>query len=287
MLRAFNQAFTAFPNDVGFNNGLPAPPEPDFVGGLEMRQFHPFPADELVSGAVLFRDDPFSVALPHVAGEWKGRGKDMDQAEMRSAYDGAALTFTQSQALAYLGNSAGPPGHAEVATFTTDNGTSIGFFAHYAAVPEDGGTLEYHQYPIASTNPAAGGGAGRRHRRSARRRPRALGDGPARVRDSGSGARHGAGVRAAVAAARGRAAAGRDGPCPSRARRHAAARASRSDGGLVRAVPAPVPGQGLRARAAPARRGRPGVPLRRTPPRPFRRVPQRARRTRTRRRPRG
>jgi hypothetical protein len=146
--RAFNQAFTAFPRDVGFNNGLSAP-QPDFVEGLEIREYQPFPVDEQVSGAVLFRDDPFSVTLPHIAGEWKGRGKDMDEAKMRSAYDRAALTYARNQALSYPGNP-DPPGHAEVATFTTD-GTNINFFAHYAAVSGDG-VLEYHQYPIASTN---------------------------------------------------------------------------------------------------------------------------------------
>jgi hypothetical protein len=58
--RAFNQAFTAFPRDVGFKDGLPAP-QPDFVEGLEIREYQPFPIDEQVGGAVLFRDDPFSV----------------------------------------------------------------------------------------------------------------------------------------------------------------------------------------------------------------------------------
>ncbi|KAK4033189.1 hypothetical protein C8A01DRAFT_40349 [Parachaetomium inaequale] len=122
--RAFNQAFTAFPRDVGFNNSLSAP-QPNFVEGLEIREYQPFPVDEQVSGAVLFRDDPFSVTLPHIAGEWKGRGKDMDEAKMQSA-------------------------HAEVATFTAD-GTNINFFAHCAATSE-AGVLEYHQYPITSTN---------------------------------------------------------------------------------------------------------------------------------------
>jgi hypothetical protein len=73
----------------------------------------------------------------------------MDEAKVQSAYDGAALTYARNQALSYLGNP-DPPGHAEVATFTTD-GTNINFFAHYAAVSEDG-VLEYHQYPVTSTN---------------------------------------------------------------------------------------------------------------------------------------
>jgi hypothetical protein len=146
--RAFNQAFTGIPKDAGFNTGLSAP-EPGFIEGLEIREYQPFPVDEQGSGAVLSKDDPFSVTLPHIAGEWKGRGKDMAEAKMQSAYDGAALVYARNQALSYVGEP-DPPGHAEVATFTT-NGTTINFFAHYAEASEEG-MLEYHQYPTTSAN---------------------------------------------------------------------------------------------------------------------------------------
>ncbi|KAI0011689.1 hypothetical protein F4779DRAFT_173757 [Xylariaceae sp. FL0662B] len=146
--KMFNQAFTGFPKEVGFNNGLSAP-QPDFVEGLRMEEFLPFPVDDHVSGAVLVKDDPYSVTLPHLAGEWKGRGKDMEEARLQSAYVGAALVHSRNQALAHIGKP-DPPGHAEVATFTTD-GTNINFFAHYSAPSEDG-MLKYHQYPISSTN---------------------------------------------------------------------------------------------------------------------------------------
>ncbi|KAK3904003.1 hypothetical protein C8A05DRAFT_42877 [Staphylotrichum tortipilum] len=95
-------------------------------------EYRPSPAEQ-VPGAVLYRDDPDSLALLHLAGEWKGPGRDMGEA----------------QALDAIGT-ADPPGHAKVTTFTTD-GTTLNFFAHYAATAEDG-TPEYHQYPIASTN---------------------------------------------------------------------------------------------------------------------------------------
>ncbi|KAM5347356.1 hypothetical protein ACJ41O_010361 [Fusarium nematophilum] len=146
--RVFNQVFTGFPKDAGFNNGLSAP-QPDFVEGLEMEQFRPFPIDDQIDGAILYQDDPNSVTLSHLAGEWKGRGKGMEEARLQSAYDGAALVYGRSQAL----DSIGKPhlaGHAKVTTFTTD-GTTLNFFAHYAAPSEDG-TPEYHHYPIASTN---------------------------------------------------------------------------------------------------------------------------------------
>ncbi|TAQ88746.1 hypothetical protein B7494_g2924 [Chlorociboria aeruginascens] len=146
--RALNQAFTAFPKDMGFNNGLLAP-QPDFVEGLEMEEFRPFPVDEYVQGAVLYKDDRRSVTLPHLAGEWKGPDGSMAEATLQSSYDGAALVYSRDQALAFQGES-DPPGHASITTFTT-NGTQVHFYAHYATPTEDG-TLEYHQFPVKSTS---------------------------------------------------------------------------------------------------------------------------------------
>ncbi|EOO01336.1 hypothetical protein UCRPA7_3163 [Phaeoacremonium minimum UCRPA7] len=148
--RAFNRSFTNVPLNAGYNNGLSAP-QPDFVEGLEVEEYRPFPIDKHVPGATLYQDDPFSLTLPHVAGEWKGSGKDMDQARLQSAYDGAAMVYARTQALSYMGKS-DPPGHAAITTFTTD-GTNLIMYAHYA-IPseEDEDTLEYHQYQYASTN---------------------------------------------------------------------------------------------------------------------------------------
>lgn len=147
--QAINQAFTNFPKDVGFNNCLSAP-KPDFIEGLAMKEFGPFPISEYVNGAVLHRDDPNSLTLPHLAGEWKMFGKSMKEAAEQSAYDGAALVYARNEALSYLGRS-DPPGHAEIMTFATD-GTSLKTFAHYRAASENG-TVEYHQYPVASVFP--------------------------------------------------------------------------------------------------------------------------------------
>ncbi|KAK0655388.1 hypothetical protein B0T16DRAFT_289635, partial [Cercophora newfieldiana] len=148
--KALNRPFTGFPKDVGFNNGLSAP-QPDFVEGPEMRTHRPFPVDEHVPGAALYRDDPRSITLPQIAGEWKGPTGDMREARMQSAYDGAAMVHARTQALAYMGKE-DPPGHAEITTFTTD-GTNLNLYAHYATPAEgDENTLEYHQYPISSTN---------------------------------------------------------------------------------------------------------------------------------------
>jgi hypothetical protein len=124
--RAFNRAFTGFLKDVGFNNGL-SNSQPDFVEGPRMEEFDPFPVDEHVSGAVLYRGDRRSVTLPHVAGEWKGPDGNMKEAKLQSSCDRAALAYARRQALAYLGKP-DPPGHAEITTFTTD-GTNLHLFA--------------------------------------------------------------------------------------------------------------------------------------------------------------
>ncbi|KAK7414494.1 hypothetical protein QQX98_006681 [Neonectria punicea] len=143
-----NQPFTGFPKEVGFNNGLSAP-QPDFAEGVRVKDYRPFPVDEFIHGAVLHKNDISSITLPHFAGEWKGRGKNMEEARLQSSYDGAALVYARNQALSYLGKS-DPPGHAEITTFATD-GRLVDHYAHYAAVTEDG-SLEYHQYLYANTD---------------------------------------------------------------------------------------------------------------------------------------
>ena len=146
--RAFNHPFSNFPRDAGFNNGLSAP-QPDYVEGLRLREFAPVPVRQNIPGSVLYFDDPGSITLSHLAGEWKARGKDMQSAQMQSAYDGAALVYARNQALSYIGKP-DPPGHAHVTTFTTD-GTNLNLYAHYAA-PSDGGAVEYHQHKFKSVN---------------------------------------------------------------------------------------------------------------------------------------
>jgi hypothetical protein len=48
----------------------------------------PYPADEQLSAAVLYKDDP--------TGEWKGRGKYIEEARRQGAYDGAVFVYTQN-----------------------------------------------------------------------------------------------------------------------------------------------------------------------------------------------
>ncbi|KAL8383625.1 hypothetical protein RB595_010698 [Gaeumannomyces hyphopodioides] len=145
-MRAFNLPLSNIPQNAGYNNGLSAP-QPDFIEGPQGGML-PF-ADE-VPGANLHKKGPFSLTLPHIAGEWKGPGKDIEHARVQAAYDGAAMVHARNQALAYMGKS-DPPGHAAVTTFDTD-GDRLRMYAHYS-IPskKDADKLEYHQYQYAST----------------------------------------------------------------------------------------------------------------------------------------
>lgn len=147
--KQFNHAFSSFPKNIGINNGLSAP-QPDFVEGLEMQEYYPFPIDENFKGAVLYKDNPHSLTLPQLAGEWRFGGKDMDGAKLQGSYDGAALVYARNQALSYI-RKPDLPGHSQVMTFTTD-GINLNLFAHYAAQSSEDGRLQYHQYPVNSTN---------------------------------------------------------------------------------------------------------------------------------------
>ena len=148
--RVIDQAFTALPDNLGFNNGL-ATPQPGMAEGLMAGEFMPFPIDDQLGGvAVFIKDEDDSITLPHLAAEFKGPGKDMLQARIQSAYDGAALVYARNQALKYIGKP-DPRGHATITTFTSD-GTSVCFFAHYADQSETDGKIKYHQYSLGTTS---------------------------------------------------------------------------------------------------------------------------------------
>ncbi|TAQ88531.1 hypothetical protein B7494_g3145 [Chlorociboria aeruginascens] len=62
--------------NVGFNNGLSAA-QPDMVEGLELPEFNPFPVRQQLGRAIVPTLGPHTITLPHLAGEWKGPGKNM------------------------------------------------------------------------------------------------------------------------------------------------------------------------------------------------------------------
>ena len=144
--RATNLPFKDFPKNVGFNDRLSAA-RPDMVEGLEMPEFDPFPVYNQLGGAAVPCSSTGAITLPHLAGEWKGPGKDMSLARLQAAYDGAHMVYGRNEARSSLGNP-DPPGHAFVSTFTTD-GTNLNTYAHYSSQSE--GRVEYHQYPTSTS----------------------------------------------------------------------------------------------------------------------------------------
>jgi hypothetical protein len=144
--RLYNKKFSNFPKNVGFNDGLSAA-RPDMVEGLDETKFDPFPIHRQLSSAatpIPTQDPP---TLPHLAGEWKGPGKDMIQAQAQAAYDGASMVYARNEACSFLG-SPDPIDHAYIQTFTTD-GTTLNTFVHYSS--ESQGQVKYHQYPTSSS----------------------------------------------------------------------------------------------------------------------------------------
>jgi hypothetical protein len=145
-VRVIDQQCTAFPKNVGFNNGLRTL-KPDFLEGLLMQQFDPFPVEQYIEGAIL-QDKEFPITLPHIAGEFKARDQDLDNARIQASYDGASLVYGRNQALKYLGQKEFS-GNAEVMTFIT-NGSTLKLYAHYASQGK-GGTVKYNQCLINAT----------------------------------------------------------------------------------------------------------------------------------------
>ncbi|KAK5987173.1 hypothetical protein PT974_11291 [Cladobotryum mycophilum] len=139
--------FDMIPLRAPFNAGLSVPC-PDFVQGIEVHEFDSVRI-EYIPGAVLFKNHTQSIALAHIAGEFYGISQSQETAQIHNAHAGAALVYARNHALEHI---AYPDNEGEsfIFTFTTD-GATINFFAHYATKSDDG-AVQYHQYPITSTN---------------------------------------------------------------------------------------------------------------------------------------
>lgn len=86
--------------------------------------------------------------MAQLAGEFKGPGKDLRQAQFQAAYDGTCLVFARNKALELL-NNLDSPNHAIVQTFVTD-GTTLITFAHYANM-NSRGVAQYHHVTTSRT----------------------------------------------------------------------------------------------------------------------------------------
>jgi hypothetical protein len=105
-----NQAFNKFPTNIGFNDNLSAA-QPDMMEGLTLTQFEPFLARKRLGGAATVYLGPEVTTLPYLAGEWKGPGKDMVQAQTQAAYDSACMVYGRTKACSLL-QQPNPPDHA-------------------------------------------------------------------------------------------------------------------------------------------------------------------------------
>ncbi|KAK4453431.1 hypothetical protein QBC34DRAFT_319050 [Podospora aff. communis PSN243] len=152
--RVFDQAFTAYPHSLPFNQGL-CTPWPDIIEGLRADEFKPFPVNDILGGtAVLVRNFKSSVTLPHFVGRFKGPGGNLHAALTQAAFDAAHLVHGRNQALEHLSNP-DTPGHSTVFSFTSD-GTALNTYAHYAAESKsESETLprtEYHTHLLTTSN---------------------------------------------------------------------------------------------------------------------------------------
>lgn len=85
-----NKAWTDYPKNVGFNNGLSVP-QPDWVEGLIAKANEPFPIKRGLGGVAVVTGHLKSITLPHLAAEVKAPGQNLIVAQYQAAYDGALM----------------------------------------------------------------------------------------------------------------------------------------------------------------------------------------------------
>ena len=145
---AYNQQFTEYPANVGFNDGL-SPAKPDLVQGINLQNFEPYPVVQELGGAAVPTPSRYPIALAHMAGEFKRPGGNLIEAQSQAAYDAASLVYGRNVARESM-NRADPPSAAHVGSFISD-GTHITTFTHYAT-KDASGKIVYHQWPVTDTN---------------------------------------------------------------------------------------------------------------------------------------
>lgn len=135
--KTYNEALSRIPSAMGFNNNL-SPAQPDFLEGYDLAKFRPYQPQDLNFAVV--KHGMSATTLPHLAGEFKGQGKDLRQAAIQAAYDGAIMVCGRREALSKLGRS-DPENCGNVATFTSD-GATLNIYTHHST---GGSKPEYHQ----------------------------------------------------------------------------------------------------------------------------------------------
>ncbi|KAL6713040.1 hypothetical protein ACLMJK_009436 [Lecanora helva] len=146
--QVYDQKFTMFPSQVGFNDGL-SPAKPDFIEAYVASTFKPYPLIRRLGGSAVPVPGGHPIALAHIAGEFKRLSGDMECAMCQAAYDAATLIYGRNQACLTIGRS----DEARVACVGTfvSNGDQVYISVHYATNHASGQTV-YHHCPIFADN---------------------------------------------------------------------------------------------------------------------------------------
>lgn len=142
--RKEDKKWTEFPKNVGLNNSLPAP-KPDMIEGFSRDSFPP--TIEHIKASRLVKGEPRYIALPHMAVEYKARGKSLHKAKVQAGYYGAAMVYGRNEALKYIGK-ADPPRQPAVLTATAI-GQEWNVYGHCAHPNDYSGKEEYYRCRMA------------------------------------------------------------------------------------------------------------------------------------------
>ncbi|MCJ1341518.1 hypothetical protein MMC09_006814 [Bachmanniomyces sp. S44760] len=147
-IRVYDEKFTMFPSNVGFNDGL-SPAKPDFIEAYAAHTFKPYPLIHRLGGSAVPVPGGRPIALAHIAGEFTRLKGDMERAMCQAAYDAATLIYGRNQACLAIGK----PDEAKLAYVGTfvSNGDQVHISVHYATNHASGQTF-YHHCPIFSDN---------------------------------------------------------------------------------------------------------------------------------------
>lgn len=144
----YDQKFSMFPSNVGFNDGLSSA-KPDFIEAYTVSKFKPYPLIRRLGGSAVPVPGGRPIALAHIAGEFKRLSGDMECAMCQAAYDAATLIYGRQQACLAIGK----PDEAKITCVGTfvSNGDQVHISVHYATNHASGQTV-YHHCPVFSDN---------------------------------------------------------------------------------------------------------------------------------------
>ena len=147
-IQVYDQKFTMFPSNGGFNNGL-SPAKPGFIEAYVANTFKPYPLIRRLGGSAVPVPGRRPIALAHIAGEFKRLSGDMECAMCQVAYDAATLIYARNQACLAI-NKPDETKIACVGTFVL-NGDQVYIVVYYLTKYAFGQTIYYH-CPIFSDN---------------------------------------------------------------------------------------------------------------------------------------